>query len=70
MSMSPRTKKILMLAVAAVGGYVAYTKMIKPGATAAPSLPPVDFALAKALARKPVAGVEESLGSLGGSLFR
>lgn len=81
--MSPKTKKMLMIAAAAVGGYIVYTKVIKKpaAAAAAPQVSLTDAAKAAALklAQSQLTkiggitealGIEESLGSLGGSCFR
>lgn len=94
MTMSPKTKKILMIGGAAIAGYVVYTKFIKKPAapvmtaptkaqlisagtikTAAIQLATAQIAATKAgsatgLGVLEELGVEESLGSLGGSCFR
>jgi hypothetical protein len=75
--MSPKTKKILMIAGAAVAGYVVYTRVIKKPAVAAPVAPTLSAAdrlktAAISAATQKIAsinGVEEELGSLGGSCF-
>jgi hypothetical protein len=67
--MSPKTKKMLMIAAAAVGGYIVYTKVIKKPAAPAQikSVSMTDAAKAAAikLAQTQIAklsGVQESLG--------